>query len=239
MTPDLSQYTFSAPNERVTCFTEIIRAHTPQIHGPFSIVDIGCGTGQQTLQLSKIFPSAKIQAYDISPQNIKQACDLIEGKSESARVHFICADYLLSSPQSAAIIVSDSCLHLIACEDAILYTKLKNDLAPNGLVILTIPYDCFYNQIIFLLRRFFKKIHSNTLEHIVLLFARLFFWDKYNVAFFRERLPYLYFLPIRLDNARFRAAIRAHGLNVIHEQTENCVLGKPRQHLLVLNHGYE
>ena len=70
MTPDLSQYTFSAPNERVTYFTEIIRAHTPQIHGPFSIVEIGCGTGQQTLQLSKIFPSAKIQAYDISPQNI-------------------------------------------------------------------------------------------------------------------------------------------------------------------------
>jgi trans-aconitate methyltransferase len=238
MNPDLSHYSFSTPEERINTFAEIIQSHTPQENVSFNIIDIGCGSGQQSLQLSQIYPNARIQAYDISLQNIKQANDQIKGMSEADRIQFICSDYLKSTPPRAELIVSDSCLHLIPCEDELLCRKLKCDLAPNGRIIFSIPYECLYNQIIFLLRRLFMKAHSRTLENLMLFVACIFYGHKYNISFFRERLPYLYVLPTRIDNSHFRETMRAHGLNLMHEQAETFVLGKPCQRFLVFEHSY-
>lgn len=236
MKSSLREHTFSAQDERVRSFAEFIRARAPRVGDSFSVVDIGCGSGEHSLRVAQLFPAAKIYAFDISPSNIEQAQALVSGTPEATRIQFICGDYLACAVPPAALIISDSCFHLIPCEDAELYTKLRNDLAPCGSVIFTVPYDCFYNSCIYLLRRCFKEIRSEALEGAVLRCARLVYGDKHGDAFLRQRLPYLYLLPTRIDNGHFRQALGAHGLKIVYARNETRILGKPAQRCLVVQH---
>jgi len=236
MKSSLREHTFSAQDERVRSFAEFVRAHAPRVGDSFSVVDIGCGSGEQTLRVAQLFPQAKIYAFDISPSNIEKAQALVSGRPEATRIQFICGDYLACSAPPAALIISDSCFHLISCEDTELYTKLKHGLTPNGSVIFTVPYACFYNSCIYLLRRGFKAMRSEALEGVVLRCARLVYGDRHDDAFLRQRLPYLHLLPTRIDNGHFRQALGVHKLKVVHVRNETRILGKPAQRCLVVQH---
>ena len=236
MKSSLREHTFSAQDERVRSFAEFVYAHAPRVGGSFSVVDIGCGSGEHSLRVAKFFPEAKIYAFDISPSNIEEAHAHVSKTPEATRIQFICEDYLACSVPPAALIISDSCFHLIPCEDAALYGKLRDGLAPGGSLIFTLPYDCFYNRCIYLLRRCFKAIRSEALEGVVLWFAHLIYGHKHGDAFFSQRLPYLYLLPARIDNGHFRQALGLQGLKVVYRQYETCILGKPAQRYLVVRH---
>ena len=189
-----------------------------------------------TVEAAKQSLCGNCAAFDISPSNIEQAQALVSGTPEATRIQFICGDYLACSVPPAALIISDSCFHLISCEDTELYTKLKHGLTPNGSVIFTVPYACFYNSCIYLLRRGFKAMRSEALEGVVLRCARLVYGDRHDDAFLRQRLPYLHLLPTRIDNGHFRQALGVHKLKVVHVRNETRILGKPAQRCLVVQH---
>ena len=58
---------------------------------PERVLDLGCGTGETTLFLSREFPSAGVRGVDLSPEMIRRAAARI-GLDPSARVSFRVAD---------------------------------------------------------------------------------------------------------------------------------------------------
>jgi trans-aconitate 2-methyltransferase len=58
-----------------------IVAQKPQV-----IVDLGCGPGNSTALLKRVFPHATLNGVDSSPAMIKKAAETLSG------IHFVCAD---------------------------------------------------------------------------------------------------------------------------------------------------
>ncbi len=80
------------------------------------ICEIGCGTGEILLNLEKVFPSAMLSGFEISPQAFKRA----EAK-ETARTHFYLKDLLAETGlQFDVLLVIDVIEHV---EDYVSFLK--------------------------------------------------------------------------------------------------------------------
>jgi len=105
----------------------------------FSILDIGCGNGKQSLYLSQKFPNAKITAIDISEDAIKQ----LREKQTSIRT-FVCdlndtkrfQEILNNSGPVFDVIISFYALYYINDIETIL-PILKSAIKTDGKIILT------------------------------------------------------------------------------------------------------
>ena len=99
---------------------------------PSLIMDVGCGTGVLTKKLAMHFPSATIEAIDIS-ENMIQPLQSKKYKN----IHAVCSDYLtIKYPKAFHLIASNAALHWMDTNLAL--QKISGELHPTGKAILAI-----------------------------------------------------------------------------------------------------
>ena len=111
---------------------------------PFEIFDVGCGTGYNTINLTKIFPNAKITAIDLDQETINFAIKYNSHKNikymtkdatlfeDSNKYDIIfCMEILEHIPANTHYNMLDKCLWLLKDKDSKLYLTTPNE--PNGI----------------------------------------------------------------------------------------------------------
>lgn len=201
---------------------------------PLSILEIGCGTGEQLVSLARKFPNARLTGIDISDPNVAIACDLVQRESFSDRIEVVQADYLTRRLGNFDVIVSYSTLHLIPAPDVALFSKLANELAPGGVFINIIPFECVFNRALFLVRRIFRACRGRFTDALILQAGKLLAQNKLSVPQLREQIIYMYMLPERVEGHAMREMLtKQYGFRLEREQLEpHTSLAQPK-HLLV------
>ncbi len=116
-----------------------------QIGDAERILDLGCGPGENTIELAHRTPHGTARGIDSSPAMIEAATKLLLPLDPDlrARVSFELGD-VANLPASAAwtIIFSNATLHWIRGHRAI-FTALLGALAPGGTLVVQMPANAF------------------------------------------------------------------------------------------------
>jgi trans-aconitate methyltransferase len=231
---DFLDKTFTAPPERRRqTIAFILRYVDPQ--QSCRVLDLGCGTGEQLVDLAKELPNAHLTGVDVAEMNIERAREHTRGKPVEERLSFVVADYLHFETTPFNLIISDSTLQNIDSPTETLFSKIDSDLLPGGSLVATIPYICIYNQILWLVRRVFRLLHSPWTDSLLLTVAKLLHGRQYSEPSLRQRLHYMYQLPHLYDSKAFRQLLEATwGLNLVGEdQVPHQSLAQPKHRMLV------
>lgn len=210
----------------------VIQCASPE--APISILEIGCGTGEQLVSLARKFPHARLTGIDISAPNVAIACDLVQREGFSDRIKVVQADYLTQKLGIFDVIVSYSTLHLIPAPDVALFSKLANELAPGGVFINVIPFECVFNRALFLVRRVFRACRGRITDALVFQAGKLLARNKLSEQQLSKQLIYMYVLPERIDGHAMREMLtKQYGFILEREQLEPHVSLAQPKHLLV------
>ena len=196
--------TFTARDDRIEYLGERCIQHLSR-DCQIRVLDLGCGTGAQIFYLLERLPLARFVGIDVSRESIASAQAEAERRGDD-RASFVAADYLDWQTEPFDAILSDSVLQWIPVADDRLYHKIERDLLPHGRLLLSLPVDCLYNRVLWGLRWLMLPLRSAIWESFVLWVAGLIHpaWPK---DLLRERIPYLFMLPLRYDGARMRSAL--------------------------------
>ena len=206
-----SRTAFSAPEARSGWFADRVQRQV-RTEAPLRVLDIGCGTGEHVFMLAERMPRATFRGVDLSPANIARADGARSVRAAAARISFSCADYMEYRDGVFDLIVSDSALHLVPVATPLLLAKIAADLAPGGLLVASMP-DCgLYNKALWRVRGLLAAMRSRWLDELALAVSSRMYRGKYDEAFLRQRIPYLYLLPHRCEGRELRAAAHACGL---------------------------
>lgn len=106
------------------------------VDSPLNLLDLGIGTGQTALALLKKFPNIRIDGIDISKKMILHGKERL--KDFSDRTHFTEQDIkdLQTDKQYEACTAVLCIHHLNAEEKSILFKKIFNSLASNGIFVI-------------------------------------------------------------------------------------------------------
>lgn len=199
-----------------------------------SILEIGCGTGEQLVSLARKFLNARLTGIDISEPNVAIACDLVQREGLSDRIAIVKADYLSRQLGSFDVIVSYSTLSLIPASDSVLFSKLANELAPGGIFVNVIPFECFYNRMLMLARRMFRACRGQLTDALIFQMGKILTRNKLSEQQLRDKVIYMYILPERFEGRSMREMLtKQYGFKLEREQKEpHASLAQPK-HLLV------
>lgn len=203
---------FGAPKARAAWFADCVTRRVAD-RRCLRVLDVGCGTGEHVFALAARMPHAAIRGVDVSAANIAQAERARSASDAADRVSFFCADYMQHHDGMFDLIVSDSTLHLIPGPTDALFAKIAADLAPDGLLIASLPDTGPYNRRLWLVRRILAALRSRWLDDLALAIAVRLYRGRHAREFLRERIPYLYLLPYRCEGPMLRDAARVSGLD--------------------------
>ena len=99
------------------------------------ILELGCGTGNLSLLLSRKFPQAEITCVDLSAESLDECRDRLQQAQDLSRFRFMTADMReldFESSQFDLVVSSISIHHLTADEKQALFAKACNWLRPEG-----------------------------------------------------------------------------------------------------------
>jgi SAM-dependent methyltransferase len=210
--------TFTAPRARCAELTALVLRHIPTDR-PLRVLDLGCGTGSQVFDLAGALPQARLVGVDLSEANIAVAEREREGLKLEGRVRFVAADYLELEEGPFELIVSDSTLQNIPAKTEELFGKIKNDLATGGLLVATMPYGCATNHLLWAARRVLRAVRGRWTDRLILGIGKRLHHGRYDEHLLRERVPYMYMVPLRYDCVALRHLLSdCVGLEVVAEQ---------------------
>ena len=116
---------------------ETASALVPETH---AILDIGCGAGNQTLNLLQVFPAAECTLLDISPAMLERAKERV-GSAASGKVDRVEGDIRTAELPEAKfdIAVAAAVLHHLRDEDdwKRTFAKLHSLLRPGGILLVS------------------------------------------------------------------------------------------------------
>lgn len=207
--------TCSAPPERSRRMRDLVVQHVPP--GPsLNILDLGCGTGSLVVELAGALERALIVGIDVSGANIRAARALGAAARFPGRVAFEEADYLTYQGGPFDVIVTDGVLHLVPGSTEVLVAKLARDLRPGGVLVCAMPYDCTYNRVLAVVRRFLRTVRSPATDALILAAGRVLHGREMDDAGLRERIHYMYTPPVRVETTAFATGVAPDaGLRVI------------------------
>lgn len=129
---DVAQYT-RFQTERTRPFIDLV-SQIPNAE-PRSIVDLGCGTGEQTATLLDRWPNARILGIDSSPEMLKKAATFARAGQLEFQQSDI-ADWRPAEPVD--IILSNAALQWVPDHEQ-LFPRLASYLAPGGTLAVQMP----------------------------------------------------------------------------------------------------
>jgi len=226
--------TFTAPKERYSHFTDVV-LHYVDATRALRILDVGCGTGEQLFDLAKALPKANLTGVDVSAANIRVAERTRNHLACGARITFVGRNYIDFQTDPFDIILSDSTLHNIAVSTATLFTKIAADLVPGGLLFTSMPYACFYNHVLWAIRRLCRMVRGTYTDTMLLTMAKCLHHGQFSESLLRQRLHYMYLLPQRYDSRALRSVLDAmYGLQTIASHAvAHTSVAQPKHRLIV------
>jgi SAM-dependent methyltransferase len=225
--------TISVTSERRSYFTALLPRYV-EARRPLRVLDVGCGTGGQLLDLARALPRATLVGVDLSPANIEAARAARRRSPLGRRVEFVCGDYLALRMGPFDLIVSDTTLHLIPAPTETLYARLSGDLRPGGFLFQCMPYACWYNRALGLARSVLRVGRGRWTDALLFRAGRLLHGRDFSDEAIRERLCYMYLLPYRYDGPALRRLARSFGLQAIGQHAvPHASLAKPRHRTAV------
>ncbi len=232
---DFLDKTFTAPQDRCRQTTELLLPYV-DAQRSLRVLDLGCGTGRQLLDLAKALPNAHLTGIDIGEMNIQRATEYARAQPGQERLTFEVADYLHFEATPFDLIVSDSTLQNIDAPQATLFGKINSDLVAGGKLVATIPYTCAYNHILWSLRRAFRLLRNPLTDSILLAAAKVLHGRRYDEPSLRERIHYMYLLPHLYDCPALRRLLKASwGLDLVGEHdVPHESLAQPKHRMLIL-----
>jgi len=90
--------------------------------------------------------------------------------------------------------------------------KIADDLAPGGLFVCGMPYDCAYNRVFAVVRRILRVARSPLTDRAILTVARWLHRRDMDDDALRERVAYMYVPPERMMSPALAATLEASGL---------------------------
>jgi len=210
-----------------------VRTHTEASSG--RLLEIGPGGGELLAELARELPGWRLLGVELSQRNVLIAGERLRSAGLSDRVTLVVADYVTGPGRGVFdVIVAQSVLHLITTSDLDLCRRLGNDLSPRGLLVITIPYDCWYNRCVWLSRRVLRHMPSALVDRLGEAVGRLVH-PALDPELVRQRLPYLRSVPHRVDSPAFRSLLRdVSGLGLVEAVTlARRSPAQPRHRLLV------
>lgn len=216
MSVSLDREVFTAPEERSGRLARAVAAELPE-DGAASVLDLGCGSGRPALELARLRPGVRVLGLDLSPGSVEEARRRAATAAEGGRLGFVAADYMAwTAPAPFDLVYTEGVLHLIPGPDAALARRLAGDVAPGGRLVVVMPDDGLFNAVLVGLRRLLRAVRGPRLDALVIGAARRLHpgWPE---AMLRERLPYVYLVPERLDGGALRGAFAAAGLELVSD----------------------
>jgi SAM-dependent methyltransferase len=225
--------TFTAPDDRCEAFTGFVLRYV-DADRPLRVLDLGCGTGRGLFHLARVLPRARLVGVDVSPSSIALAERARPVHDPEGRIELVAADYLEYRGGPFDLIVSDSTLQNIPASTAALFDKIRRDLADEGLLIATIPYGCATNHALWAVRRALRAVRGRWSDRLIPIIARLLHRSQFDEELLRQRLPYMYMLPLRYDGPSLRRLLSDRfALEAVAEQEEPRVsVAKPRHKII-------
>ena len=223
---------FTAPKERRERLTGMLLEQVER-DAAVRVLDLGCGNGLQLLDLARALPRAILVGIDSSTTNIESARSRVAASAHTTRIALTAGDYLSFESEPYDVILADSVLQNIAAPDERLYAKLARDVRPGGLIIASMPYACLFNRILWCARRGLRLFRGPAAQRVALGIATRLHpqWDR---ALLEERIPYLYMLPERIDDAGFVGSLARLGLERVGvELLPHASLAQPKHRLSV------
>lgn len=104
---------------------------------PMKAIDLGCGTGEQTVILTEKFPQADFTGIDSSPEMLEKSKTL-----ENERLHFRMAttEEMLANSENWDLIFSNAALQW-SDDHPQLFPQLISKLKTNGQLAIQMPYQ--------------------------------------------------------------------------------------------------
>lgn len=185
---------------------------------PLRIMDLGCATGDQLFYLAGEMPRAHFTGIDISTQNIDAARQQLANFPGHDRITFVARDYLGFASEPFDVIYSWSTLHLIPAPTNVLFGKIVRDLVPGGLLVYVIPYECSFNMLLMMFRRFVRFLPDKPLDQLFLKAALVIHGAHMSREQLQERLVYMRILPDRMHGPQLKKALEKLNLSLLLEQ---------------------
>ncbi|MGE0592562.1 MAG: trans-aconitate 2-methyltransferase [Vicinamibacterales bacterium] len=214
MTDATAHGLFEAPLARVGPFSTVVLARLDTSR-PLRVLDIGCGAGDQIVDLAHRLPDASFVGVDISGANIGAAEARRARMAAPDRLTFVEADYRrFEADAPFDVVISYSTLQFVEAPAAELLARVHRQLVPGGWFFNVVPYPCGYNRALRLARRALRAVRSPASDALLLGVGRMLHRGAVSPDVLRQRLGYAYMLPFQDDGA-FRAASAAAGLEVV------------------------
>jgi len=227
--------TFTVPGKRRHRFTEIVPRYVDN-ESSLRVLDIGCGTGEQLIDLAESLPKASLNGVDISEPNIESAQQNSKRSPACGQLNFVCEDYMEFREGSFDVIMADSTLHLITVSTDLLFAKIAGDLRSDGILVFTMPYVCAYNSALIAVRRFFRLLRSSFTDKFILSMGKLLHRGRVSEETLRERVNYMYLLPQRyLSDALIGQLENSFGLDQVRQYpVAHDSPAQPKHRLIIL-----
>lgn len=124
----------------VNCTRKILGAVRPDLPAQARILDVGAGTGEQTLTLLEQLPTARVDALDKEAQFLAQLTQRVQGAAVSdapERLQAVCADFQhYDLPEQAYdLIWSEGALYFMGLSKALAH--FKPALKPGGFLVFS------------------------------------------------------------------------------------------------------
>lgn len=232
---EFTDITFTVTRERRNRFTEIVPRFA-DIDSSLRVLDIGCGTGEQLIDLAESLPMASLIGVDISEPNIELAEQNSRRSTACRQLNFVCEDYMEIREEPFDVILADSTLHLITVSTELLFTRIAKDLRPDGILVFTMPYVCAYNSVLVALRRFLRFLRSPFTDRFILSMGKLLHRGRVSEDILRERVKYMYMLPQRyLSDAFIGQLAKSFGLDQVRQYpVAHDSPAQPKHRLIIL-----
>jgi len=129
---DVAQYT-RFQTERTRPFIDLVNQITNA--DPKTVIDLGCGTGEQTATLLGRWPTARILGLDSSPEMLNKA----GARAQPGRLDFQFADIATWQPTGPVdIVLSNAALHRLP-DHLQLFARLASYLSSGGTLAVQMP----------------------------------------------------------------------------------------------------
>lgn len=200
----------------------------------FTILDIGCGTGETVFTLADHYTKATITGVDISPGNIKASVLGTRERGLTDRISFVLSDFMKLPCQPYDAVISGTTLHLIPATGTDILVKVAKTVRPGGYLIVTVPNQCLYNTFLFSVRRVFRLFRSSVTDRFILTVGCFFSRGKWDVEFIQQRIGYMYVLPFIIDNDELRRKFKLLHFKLLEAGTEPHVsFAQPKHSILI------
>ena len=189
------------PETRLGWFSDVIVSAIPDAAASMSILDIGCGTGDQIFDLAARLPAASFVGLDVAHANIEAAERRRLTSPAAARVTFIEADYrTFAATHPFDLAFSYSVLQFVPGGVEALASRISADVRAGGAFVNVMPRRCGYNTRLAVVRRLLGTVRSTASDRVLLAIARLLHGGTLDSARLSERVSYAYAVPMQWED---------------------------------------